>query len=271
MICYFNTYAEVLTRRFRQPDSKMAQHISPQREQVTSTASDRSALRKSSGKTNTNGNQTELASENKDSLNYQQKSVESQLPEARAFQGLYHEHRRSETQINNTQDSSNEKDPTNGSRVNSWKQQLSKVEMEITAKFDQWESRNHILFQELEQRLEENVDKLLEKRLSDVSIVVADMVTKRLAKMMGKILQNKGTHKQGVINTQPFNTQESSNGNQIEHKDTDTQASGGSKASHWAGNNTRQMLTELTKIGHTTKQATDPPHDKLIGSENTVK
>ena len=34
-----STYAEVLTRRFRQPDSKMAQHTSPQRKQVTVTAS----------------------------------------------------------------------------------------------------------------------------------------------------------------------------------------------------------------------------------------
>ena len=268
-----STYAEVLTRRFRQNDSKMLRYMQSKRDQVTKVGLTGSDHAKHETTKLTGNKSTYIAA--KDNLKRQQsypKSEESQSMVERKLEGSNSEQRKPTTQINNTQDGIYGTACDKGQSVQNWNQQLNRVESEIAAKFNQWEENNQTLFQEMEQKMADNIDKLLEKRLADVSIVVANMVTKRLTKMMGKALQNKGIDTQGIVEPQSLLTQENSIGNHTDHQYEVIDNSEVQKVSHLPESNTQQMLTELTKIEQSTYPITpDPPHDTLTGSETPAK
>ena len=134
----------------------------------------------------------------------------------------------------------------------------------IHDKMDLFESNNQKLFQELETRIEDKLDQIMENKLIDISVVVGNRVTHRLIKAMGQMLKKHRDSNEGVISDSTSVTQDISTPTpQSNHHKPDGKEVHETKT---RVSTTNQMLTELESIKKMIFPTADPPHDNSIGS-----
>ena len=144
------------------------------------------------------------------------------------------------------------------------------MEADFQSKLSKIEESNNDRFKAFEKRIEENVDKLLEQRLTAVSHVVANLVTQRIKKSIGRLVKNKGIGTDQSGEDSMFVTQESPQGNKADQTQV-ALSENKSIGDQWRRDSTQNMLQELNKIEHNTFHFTDPPHDNNTGSETIIE
>ena len=118
---------------------------------------------------------------------------------------------------------------------------------------------------ELEKRVEERVGAIMEKKMDEVSLVIADKVTHQVIKTLGRMIKAKGKLgqsaptetvpiiSQGQKGTQDINKPDGKETNSDSHIETDI-----------TNQNTQWMLSALKEIETTPTKSSDSPHDKII-------
>ena len=75
-----------------------------------------------------------------------------------------------------------------------WHTKLLEIENKLTTHETNLESTNTHMLSQIEDKLDERIEKIMESKLLDLSLAVADIVTKRLTKAMGKIVKGAQTN-----------------------------------------------------------------------------
>lgn len=153
-----------------------------------------------------------------------------------------------------------------------WQTKLLEIENKLTSHTTNTESTNTKMFSKIEDKLDERIEQIMESKLLDLSLAVADIVTRRLTKLMGKIIkgsQKTDNHISGLENdkiiTQDSTLQKHITKDIHENVTDDPQLSD----SHMTPS-TKQMIKELNEIQRPVSKTSDPPHDNKLGSENEV-
>ena len=147
-----------------------------------------------------------------------------------------------------------------------WQNKMQELEDKLSSHLTETSNTNRQSFSELEKKLTDKIDHILDSKMLDISLVNADLVTKRLSKAVGKII--KGTkhdpQSQGHDITDKLITQESPaqkqshNANPL-NKLEQTRVESGHKMT-----STQKMLMELDNIQKPLSQTSDPPHDTIV-------
>ena len=162
------------------------------------------------------------------------------------------------SQLSFDQDFSNDSTST----TQKWVDRLMAIEQKVTTQQTEMNQRNSNWLESLEDKLEEKIERILESKMLDMSMAVADIVTRRLSKAMGKIV--KGDSKTSLLtehHQQETVVMQESRVSVKKHSTNtgDTQSSPSAKTS---GNltSTQQMVQALNNIEQQTKYS-DPTHD----------
>ena len=276
------TYAEVLTRRFNSPNPHGQQPDGiPKYKNTTLNESDSGSQAPSKGThqaresatTGTNYPGTHAISRpkalNRNAANQTQQVQESkQTTQSETI--LTSTHHRIQAKFDSSHRTEvQESDEQKLSKKQDWIDKLMEMENKITAQQTEMNNRNSQMLTDLEKRMEQNIDRIMEDKMVDMSLAVADIVTKRLTKAMGKIVKgsNKTTIPTENMHDDTMVTQESpdstqKNSNRIRYPNSSQFPQSGEIST-----GTQKMLTELQNIQTQSTQA-DPPHDiNLNGSE----
>ena len=151
-----------------------------------------------------------------------------------------------------------------------WQQKLKDLESKLDRQTIEISESNRTSFLALEQKMADRIDQVLESKMLDISLVVADMVTKRLTKAMGRIV--KGSHKTESSLEKPspntFITQDSPPTKDTPCAYSTSETTNNDTTPSQKLTNTQQMLQELANIQTPISSTSDPPHDnKIQGSE----
>ena len=150
-----------------------------------------------------------------------------------------------------------------------WEQNFAKMEKNLENKLNTMDMNTTLQMSALEKRIEKNVETIMETKMMDISVLIANMVTRRLMTAMGKAAKSK------AVTTEPCSELTDSPDIQTDGQSSQTQDSVISSPSlsllkdlNTQRVNTQQMIQELNNIVNTPSQTTDPPHDNFTqGSE----
>ncbi len=148
----------------------------------------------------------------------------------------------------------------NTEQSNEWSSDIRTMEKVFTTKLESFEEENRTLMKELEQRIEEQVDRIMEKRFRDISRAVGNSVTKRVMIAMNKMFAR--------INSDTENT-DRDNAEMTVTQDSPLKDSSNSEINRDLKNNdvtpekqemnsTQKMLSALENIH---SNISDPTHD----------
>ncbi len=164
---------------------------------------------------------------------------------------------------------SNEEDTT-GKQL-AWVEKLMELEHKVTSQQTEMNKRNSEWLTSLEDKLEAKIERIMESKMLEMSMAVADIVTHRLSKAMGKIVKGSGklsTPTVTILNEQ-VTTQECLVS--IEQNSTslgENQTPQNTNPLDYL-NSTQKMVQELNNIEqHAT--ISDPPHDVTTTGSVTV-
>ena len=150
---------------------------------------------------------------------------------------------------------------------NSFTHIVQKVEETFKQKLTEIENANTTWMKELEDRVESKVEKIVEAKLLQASLIVANAVTKKVTNAMARMLNKHGISTD--IRDDDTSLISQASAQTMTGIDSNTN---GAKTSAEIGNkykytdNTKQMITALDEIGQTQTPPTDSPHDTLIES-----
>ncbi len=147
-----------------------------------------------------------------------------------------------------------------------WQNKMQELEDKLPSHLTETSNTNRQSFSELEKKLTDKIDHILDSKMLDISLVVADLVTKRLSKAMGKII--KGTKQdaqaQGHDITDKLITQESPAQKQSYNANPLNKLAQTRVESGHTMTSTQIMLMELDNIQKPFSQTSDPPHDTIV-------
>lgn len=72
-----------------------------------------------------------------------------------------------------------------------WANTFAKMEQNLEKKLNTMDENTTLQMSALEKRIEENIEQIMETKMMDISVLIANMVTKRLMKAMGKAAKGK--------------------------------------------------------------------------------
>ena len=145
----------------------------------------------------------------------------------------------------------------------SWQEKLMELETKLVQQRTEMDQSNSTLLSALEKRMEEKIDRIMEDKMLDISLAVADIVRNRLAKAMGKIIKGSARNSPATVNCsrETFITQESPAPTYGQSRSAKKSTINQSTKDSNALTSTQQMLMELNNIQKPQLINSDPPHD----------
>lgn len=251
------TYAEALRRRF-QPEKTEA---------VRTTPTETNEIKQSTHSQHTSGALPNDRVEPKENIKHPRPAT---VFKDQSMQDTGHQTRRKDT-VNRVQNSNNETQKNSNERReqntdHDEKTLASLIDSAIERKLSELKEQNQSMMETLETKIHQKIDKTLEKRFREVSILVANSVTERIVRAMNKKLETRNkTEETTEDNLIPVITQSTPSKQQGTTIISDQ--------GQWSATNkcidpvesTKKMLEALPTIEDRKPSPRNPPHDTQIG------